>query len=420
LFQSAYSNLYNISWEERRRAVKLRNSMQYLLAATLFFGILALWVPGYWAVAVFEVAMFGLAVAAVLRSFRTQPRFAYPLAPLSFAVFWGLLQLWTGRTVSAFETRIALARWAALLAVFITGSVLFQDARVHRWFRSAMVWFGFLVAVLAILQTFTSGGKVFWIYQTENIQRVMGPILYYNHYAAFIEVVMPLAIYASMVRKRDSVLYSGMAAVMYASVIASASRAGFVLTSAEVLAVALLLWLRGRTSGRAIGRSVLRVALLLAVFTVVVGWGTVWERLRTSDPFVTRRELDVSSIHMIAANPWFGFGLGTWPTVYPAYAIVDIGRFANRAHDDWLEWTADGGLPFGIAMATLFVWCLRAALVSVWGVGVVAVFLHAAVDYPFSRPALAAWTVVMIALLASAPDSSPASQNRTGESIKEV
>jgi len=46
-------------------------------------------------------------------------------------------------------------------------------------------------------------------------------------------------------------------------------------------------------------------------------------------------------------------------------------------------------------------WCVRSASGSVWGIGVIAVFLHATEDYPFSRPALAAWTVVMIALLAT-------------------
>jgi hypothetical protein len=375
--------------------------MHYLLAAVLFFGILTLWVPGYWAVAVFEVGTFGLAVGAMLRWFRTPPRFAYPLAPLLFAVFWGLLQWWTGRTVSAFETRIALVRWTMLLAVFIAGLTLFQDMRAHRWFRSAMLWFGFLVAVWATLQAFTGKGKVFWIFQGEYTAHAMGPILYRNHYAAFIEVVLPLALYGSMSRKRESLLYSCMAAVMYASVIAAASRAGVVLTSAEIVAVAAVLWLQGRTSGRAIASSVVRVALLLAVFTVVVGWGRVWERLQTPDPFATRREFAISSMHMIAARPWFGFGLGTWPVVYPQYAIIDPGAFANRAHDDWLEWTADGGLPLGIAMATLFLWSLRPAFSSVWGLGVVAVFVHATADYPFSRPALAAWTMTVIALLAS-------------------
>jgi hypothetical protein len=68
-----------------------------------------------------------------------------PLVPLLFAVFGGLLQLWTGRTVSPFETRIALGRWATLLAVFIVGLVLFRTCvstagSVQPWFGSASWW----------------------------------------------------------------------------------------------------------------------------------------------------------------------------------------------------------------------------------------------------------------------------------------
>jgi O-antigen ligase len=104
-----------------------------------------------------------------------------------------------------------------------------------------------------------------------------------------------------------------------------------------------------------------------------------------------RHELAVSSIHMAATHPWFGVGLGTWSTVYPRYALLDVGAFANQAHNDWLQWAAEGGIPFGIILATLFFWCLRPAIRSIWGVGVIAVFLHAIVDYPFSRPALGSW-----------------------------
>ena len=60
--------------------------MHYLLAAVLFFGILTLWVPGYWPIAVFEVGVFTLAAGAMLRGLPKLPRFAYPLAPLAFAV----------------------------------------------------------------------------------------------------------------------------------------------------------------------------------------------------------------------------------------------------------------------------------------------------------------------------------------------
>jgi O-antigen ligase len=74
--------------------------------------------------------------------------------------------------------------------------------------------------------------------------------------------------------------------------------------------------------------------------------------------------------------------------------------FANQAHNDWLQWTAEGGFPFGVMLATLFFWSLRPAFRSVWGLGVVAVFLHAIVDYPFSRPALGSWAIVILSLLA--------------------
>jgi hypothetical protein len=116
-----------------------------------------------------------------------------------------------------------------------------------------------------------------------------------------------------------------------------------------------------------------------------------------------RREFDISSLHMVEAHPFAGTGLGTWPTVYPRYAIVDVGTFANQAHDDWMQFAAEGGLPFGLLVFSLFLWSLRPASRSIWGIGIIAVFLHAFVDYPFSRPALGSWPIVIVAMLAARP-----------------
>jgi hypothetical protein len=301
-----------------------------------------------------------------------------------------LLQLLTGHTVYAFDTETATVKWTALLAVFFLGLSLFRSASVARWFRSAMLWFGFLVSVMATLQTFTSRHSIFWIFSTEYTDN-MGPILYHNHYAAFIEVVLPIALYEALKREGTSLLYSGMVAAMYASVIVSASRAGSILTTAEIIVVPLLLWRRRRADGAVVRSLLLRMAVLIAVFTAIVGPETVWNRFWESDPYAGRRELAIASMHMVAANPWLGTGLGTWPTAYPRYAITDSGRFANQAHSDWLQWAAEGGIPFALMLAALFFWSVRPALRSVWGLGVLSVFLHATVDYPFSRPALGSW-----------------------------
>lgn len=369
------------------------------LAALFFFAILTLWVPGYWAVTVFQVGIFALAGVAAWRARLSPPPFRWPLIPLSFAVLWGILQWLTGRTAYVFETRLAILKWITFLSVFLVGISLFRDDAVRRWFRSAMVWFAFLVAILATVQTFTSEGQVFWFFPTPYTDYVMGPFVSRNDYAAFIEAVLPMALYQALRRERDSLLYSGMAAVMYASVIASASRAGTALATVEMVLVPLLLWARRGASGRAAAAALLRMGLLVAVLAAVVGVGTVWSRFWAPDPLAVRREFAVSSWRMATAHPWLGTGLGTWSTVYPAYAVVDIGAFANQAHDDWLQWTAEGGFPFGIMLATLFVWSLRPAFRSVWGLGVVSVFLHAVVDYPFARPGLGSWPILILSMV---------------------
>ena len=373
--------------------------MLVTFAVIFFFAILTLWVPGYWPVTVFQVGIFALAGITVLRARFSPPPFAWPFIPLSFAVLWGPFQLLTGHSAHPFDTKLAVVRSATYLSVFVIGISLFREDAERRRFRSAITWFAFFVAILAIVQTFTPRGKVFWIFDTQYVDYVMGHFLSRNHYAAFIEAVLPIALYRAVRRERESFLYSGMAALMYASVIASASRAGTVLSTAEVVIVPLLMWMLRRARGYMVGAAVVRMVVLFAMFTAVVGWESVWSRFLTPDPLAVRRELAVSTLEMAASHPWFGTGLGTWSTVYPHYAIVDVGGFANQAHNDWLQWTAEGGFPFGLMLATLFFWSLRPAFRSVWGLGVVAVFLHAIVDYPFSRPVLGSWTILILALL---------------------
>ena len=110
------------------------------------------------------------------------------------------------------------------------------------------------------------------------------------------------------------------------------------------------------------------MAVQLKRYSEAVRYALKAAELQDTDPMALRREFDISSLHMIAARPWCGFGLGTWPTAYPRYAIIDIGVFANQAHSDWLQWTAEGGLPFAMALLSLFVWCLRPAFRSVWAI----------------------------------------------------
>ena len=90
-----------------------------------------------------------------------------------------------------------------------------------------------------------------------------------------------------------------------------------------------------------------------------------------------------------------GFGMGTWRTVYPRFATLDMGVIVNETHNDWVQWAMEGGLPFVATMAVLVLWLSVPAIQSVWGLGLVAVMFHAWVDYPTRQLSLQIWWFAM-------------------------
>ena len=73
-----------------------------------------------------------------------------------------------------------------------------------------------------------------------------------------------------------------------------------------------------------------------------------------------------------------------------------------RAHNQWLEWAAEGGIPLALVWLTLAVGMSARAVRSIWGIGILAAFLHALVDYPFARFGLTTWDFTLIGALSAA------------------
>ncbi len=381
------------------------------LTVVLFAGILTQWVPNLWAVSVYQVSIFLLAIGWTL-SFALRP---FPLTgsvlliPLSATLLWGLAQLATGHTVYRWETWTALLKWGTNLVLFFLALQIFSDLGLRDRFLRAVLIFGVALSIIGSIQMFSSPGHIFWLFPTEYKDFVVGPFVYHSQYAGFVELVLPLAVVGALRDRRRMPMYAAMAAALYASVLASASRVGSLLVTAEILAIPLIAILNSQSRvRRRIPPSPTRekyALILLAVFalafTAVVGWQVLLQRFSVADPYAVRREFLQSSLAMIRARPWIGFGLGTWSTAYPAYAISDNGLFANQAHNDWIQWAAEGGVPFFLLMLWIAIRSTGPALRSLWGIGVIAVFVHCLVDYPFQRPALAGFFFVFLGVVES-------------------
>lgn len=358
----------------------------YVTATLLAAGILTVWAPGLWPAAAIQSALLlTVLLFSILHAARHGCwRFPALLIPLALIPLWIALQLAAGWTLDAWSTTGKLIEWTVTFsAVFLLAHA---SAPSRERLLTALLVFSTLLAAQALLQTFTAGGKIFWIYDSGYPDKVLGPFVYPNKYAQFIELVFPLALWRGLTRRREAPLWFVAAAMMFAGAVAGASRSGFAILLLELLAVLLLAWRREALSGRATLLASLQAFIVLAVWGGIAGWSALWTRLSGIDPLSDLRwPLMRSTWEMFLAHPITGAGLGAWPAVYPEFARFDNGLFANQAHCDWLQWLAEGGVPMLVLTASFPVLAWRGLVRSVWGIGFVAVCVHALIDYPFHQ-----------------------------------
>ena len=319
-----------------------------------------------------------------------------PVAALALISLWGFGQLAAGATVYRHGTWNASVRTAALGGTaFLAARALAGSGMRFRFLR-AFAWFGFAVSMVSFAAYFTSPGRVLWIFPSP-YPDVWGPFLSRNDLAGFLELCLPVALWLALEDGRrgwPASMPLWAPAWMLACGLASGSRAGAAVLLAETGVVLILLHQR---------RAAASLGGLAAIFVAITGAGALPGRLSDPDPLRYRREIATSTLQMIAERPWRGFGVGTYAQVYPAYAQFDSGAVVEHAHNDWLEWAAEGGIPLAVAWAALAGGTCGPAFRSVWGLGIIAAFAHAFVDYPFARFGLTAWNFALIGALSAAP-----------------
>jgi O-antigen ligase/polysaccharide polymerase Wzy-like membrane protein len=374
----------------------------------LVFATTTVFVREAWALQSFQIGVYGLLGVYLLLGIRRRPA-QLAGGGMSWLVYMipllGLIQILAHITASTVETREAVLRWGALAGVFF----LIQNVAVTRTARrnllSAFLCFATAMALLCLTQLFTSEGRVLWIFPT-GYPDVYATFPSYNNYAQFVELALPIAFWRALHEGWRSWWYGLSGGFLYASVIGSGSRTGAVLCTAELLVILVLglFRLRDPDTGmtpRSTAVVLVMVPLLAISLTVAVGWERVWLRFQQNHSYLNRWEFLVAATDMTKQRPLTGFGLDTFPEVYQRYAIRDFPFYVNHAHNDWAEFAADGGVPFLLMVLIPLATCVPVAFRNPWGLGLVAIMLHACVDFPFPRPAVSGWIFAILGLLYS-------------------
>jgi len=388
------------------RFEKLTILVSLLLFLLLVFTTATVWVRQAWALQIFQIGIFTLVAVRLVAGFFSKRREIAPgIIPLFVYLIpiWGVIQIIFHTTTSSFDTREAVLRWGSLAGVFyLTQTVTYSRASRQR-FLAAMLGFAIVMAVIFLVQFNTSDGRILWVFPS-GFSTIFATFQNKNNYVQFVEISLPIALWGAVCAGWRSWWYAIAAGVLYASAIGAASRAGFVLCTAELLMVAILGVVRLRQNRinltfRAAVLTLVLVPVVAGSFTFAVGWDKILARLKQEDPFFIRREYFLGAVEMARHRPLTGYGLDTFEQVYQRFAIRDYGLYANHAHNDWAEFAADGGIPFLLLVAIPFFAAVPAAFRNPWGLGLVATMLNAGVDFPFPRPAVSSWMFAMLAVL---------------------
>lgn len=189
----------------------------------------------------------------------------------------------------------------------------------------------------------------------------------------------------------------------------SGSRAGLATTFAGMMVVVLLYAVRASNK---LGSIICALSVMLAVILLADSFGdTAARRLDTTgSAFSTRLAAFQITLQAALANPWFGFGNGTFMDLFPLFrdGSVGYGGIWNAAHNSYLETMATLGLPAAVAIFVALLaitWrCFcgaihryRSATAPIVAVAVsVQLALHSAVDFPLQTGAIAILFAVVL------------------------
>jgi O-antigen ligase len=278
------------------------------------------------------------------------------LPPLILLAGVALGQLLLHATASAYDTRMDLDLLVAYAILLFLASQAFRNSNEWRSFIWFLMIFGFLVAVFGILQQLTFNGKLYWFREMRYGGIPFGPYVNRNHFAGFIELVLPISLVPLIlgkVRKERWLLVGIFALLPIGALFLSASRGGVVSFGVEIGVLVLMMLLR-----RAGGEHVLIGGIVLLLALLFVSWLGVKQVL---DRFSSLQSLEVTNSkratmrhdtwRIFLDHPWTGTGLGTLQTVFPAYETNYDGKIVNHTHNDYLEGLAETGIAGGICAA---------------------------------------------------------------------
>jgi len=368
-------------------------------------------------------------------------------------------------SVDWYSTRLYLLKGVTLGLFFWLLLTWVNSAERLEWLVKTLVASGLLQALLAVA-LFAMNARYWLFFVDVTHEHAKGTFNNYDHFAGYMEMTLALGIglmiakldgrpasnwrqrlrnWLALLLSKKAVLRLGLV-VMVIGLIASHSRMGNSAFFVSLLTTGLITIFLSKHATRSM---VIFIASLVILDVVIIGGVVGIERVvlriestnmteaekhaaldeakarvatgdTTAAPIVRYREQSLEEriqpgLHTLAIVrdfPFFGTGGGTFHTAFMAYRPQIITLWYDHAHNDYMEFTADGGL-LGVGLLAAIVlmsvafdliilvrrhdpFALGMAFASL--MGILALLQHSTVDFNLQIPANAMLFITIIAL----------------------
>ena len=425
-------NMYSIKGKPQPLSAQLASVLLYGVFGLLMFGPLAFGGVEPWSIFVLEAGSVILFLVWVAKQYidgeiRIRPNALYsPMGAFGILILLQVVFRTTAYKHDSINGILLFSAYAMLC--FLAGHTLLRNAQARKLAVILSVY-GCAVACFSLLQGVAPNGKLYWLREPRLGGWIYGPYVNHNHYAGLMEMLVPIPLVLSLTRmahRKERLIAAAAAAVMAGTIFLSGSRGGMLALLVELMVLAIILVRQQKGPRLAVATGAfLTIMIALSVW---LGGAELAKRIfsisteaRSEISGGVRWNIDRDAFKMFLQRPVTGWGLGTFPVVYPQFRSFYTNFFVNQAHDDYIQLLVETGL-LGFAIMVWFVIALyrqawrkignwtsdvSGAVALACLLGVTGILIHSAVDFNLQIPANAALFYVLCTIAAADPFAQP-------------
>ncbi|MGC1188861.1 MAG: O-antigen ligase family protein [Candidatus Acidiferrales bacterium] len=382
-----------------------------------------------------EILLFALSACALWIDTREGPRLWWR-GPALLAAYLACDVVAT--RPAAYVAREQLLTVAACLCGFFLAALVARDSEMRGSIWAVLVALGIVEALYGLMQYTMDWQQVLAFKKVDYTAQATGSYINPNNYAGLLEMLLPIVFARALwefEQWTENSRGSGRRAALWlradngprfalflfgtllltAAVLFSRSRAGIATAWAGTLLVASIWAVLRRSRSAAVTIVASLVALTLAA-GAWIGFSPVLARYRSAgQDLPSRIAVWKDTAALIRTHPYWGTGPGSFENAYTRVQTSHLAARLNHAHDDYLEFAAEWGVPgaallfalVGFALVRALRGLRRTARAADWFLllgccgAVFSLLLHALVDFNLHIPANALLFAVLLGLAAT-------------------